>query len=496
MAIITKPSAIDKGVENAITLNKADLASDAKVVADSYFSDQNNWKNVYITYKTPEGQVNDVVFDASEASPLGSFNPSLKALDTWEVQSVTIQDFDNGSLKLFRGDLTVAEFDIVLGGSLASYFILDYNNISSSNGLSNVTSTSADFGGGAYMDFPVTSDVLNTYETIEIRYDAFGSSKGVSFTARTTSFSDYSSTFRNIVNGETTFSITNMGSPFNLDNFEVLSQDGQPFTMSDFEIVSKVQGTSPGFLHEVNFLNEVAGSGYLNATHNSIDMVSTSFLEVNVVLNNVIQTGEQFTITFDANGVGSGMEFSLRTASFSENITGYPVINAGSNTLVIKNEGAPFTPERFEMLSSNAGLNVTISNVEIVSQEVSPISTNYFEANFGNISEGMDYVALTSDSVQISNSGYIYTAINSDSFNDLESLDIEFTSDVAHPNLEIGVSDGMGGFASDSAAVSIGLNSFSIVNNTGLAFLLERFEILSFDSATITISDLKIVSKV
>ena len=116
MTIITKPSAIDKGIENVITLNKADLASDTKVVADSYYSDQNNWKNVYITYKTPEGgQVNDVIFDASEASPVGSFNPTLKARDTWEVQSVTIQDFDNGSLKLLRGDLTVAEFDIVFG---------------------------------------------------------------------------------------------------------------------------------------------------------------------------------------------------------------------------------------------------------------------------------------------------------------------------------------------------------------------------------------------
>ena len=106
----------------------------------------------------------------------------------------------------------------------------------------------------------------------------------------------------------------------------------------------------------------------------------------------------------------------------------------------------------------------------------------------------MDYVALTNDSVQISNSGYIYTPINSDSFFFPETLDVEFTSDVTHPNLEIGVSDGMGGFESTMGAVSIGLNSFSIANS-GTTFLLERFEILSFDSATITISDLKIVSK-
>jgi len=117
MAIITKPVSIDKGTENVITLNKADLASDTKVVADSYFSDQNNWNKIFITYKTPEGnQVNDVAFDASEATPVGSFNPSLKARDTWEVQSITILDFDNGSLKLLRGDLTIGDFDVFLGG--------------------------------------------------------------------------------------------------------------------------------------------------------------------------------------------------------------------------------------------------------------------------------------------------------------------------------------------------------------------------------------------
>ena len=133
MAIITKPSAIDKGVENVITLNKADLASDTKVVADSYFSDQNNWNTIYITYKTPEGQVNDVIFDASEASPVGSFNPSLKGRDAWEVQSVTIQDFDNGSLKLLRGDLTVAEFDIAFNVAATTQSAFDPSVSSSSN---------------------------------------------------------------------------------------------------------------------------------------------------------------------------------------------------------------------------------------------------------------------------------------------------------------------------------------------------------------------------
>jgi hypothetical protein len=117
MPIITKPVTITKGQANIITLVKADLAANAKVIADSYFSNQANWKRVILDYQTPVGnQVNSVIFDAEQVSPEGNFNPSDKARDgDWEVRSLTIIDFDGGYLKLLRGDLTVAEFDIVIG---------------------------------------------------------------------------------------------------------------------------------------------------------------------------------------------------------------------------------------------------------------------------------------------------------------------------------------------------------------------------------------------
>ena len=120
-SIITKPVSIDKGVENIIQLSKTDLLLHAKVIADSYFSDESNWSKVFITYKTPEGQVNDVIFeDTSVGTPSGSFNPSLKARDDWDVQSLTILDFDNGSLKILRGDLNVADFDIFISSALTT----------------------------------------------------------------------------------------------------------------------------------------------------------------------------------------------------------------------------------------------------------------------------------------------------------------------------------------------------------------------------------------
>ena len=113
MTILTIP-VVTKGQTNIITLNKTTLAADVKVVADSYFAVQSNWKQVVVTYKTDIGsQKHQLVFDASVTTPTENFDISLKARDNWNVKSLTIYDFDEGYLRLYRGDLTVAEFDIV-----------------------------------------------------------------------------------------------------------------------------------------------------------------------------------------------------------------------------------------------------------------------------------------------------------------------------------------------------------------------------------------------
>jgi hypothetical protein len=115
MAILTKPSII-KGQPNEIDLSKSELALLSKVVNDSYFSDQANWSKVIVEYKSAEGNQHEMmIFDATGDSPKGNFEVSEKARDSWEVQSVKIVDFDGGYLKLVRGDLTVADFDIALG---------------------------------------------------------------------------------------------------------------------------------------------------------------------------------------------------------------------------------------------------------------------------------------------------------------------------------------------------------------------------------------------
>jgi|13_taG_2_1085334.scaffolds.fasta_scaffold03013_5 hypothetical protein len=123
----TKPSSPEKGISNEATLIKSQLLLETKVANDPYFSVGSNWNKVVVTFKTDEGgQTNDLVFDGTLSNPTGNFDPSSVARDVWEVQSVKIMDFDGGYLKLNRGDLTVEDFDIVLGAGGGSGLI-SYN---------------------------------------------------------------------------------------------------------------------------------------------------------------------------------------------------------------------------------------------------------------------------------------------------------------------------------------------------------------------------------
>jgi len=119
--ILTIP-AITKGASNEVQVDKSALALDAKVSGDAYFSDQANWKTILINYQTPDGSQTQVLScDASLATPVGDFNPSLTARDDWEVQSFVIMDFDGGSLEYVRSEMTTAAFDIAIALVLASY---------------------------------------------------------------------------------------------------------------------------------------------------------------------------------------------------------------------------------------------------------------------------------------------------------------------------------------------------------------------------------------
>lgn len=113
MAIILKPSNITRGVASQFTLLKTNLISNHVVSANPRFSDFSNWSEVYINYKSSEGNQRTVVnFDADTNFQTGEFFVSQKARSSFIVESMIIVDLDGEVLKIQRSDLNTLDFDI------------------------------------------------------------------------------------------------------------------------------------------------------------------------------------------------------------------------------------------------------------------------------------------------------------------------------------------------------------------------------------------------
>lgn len=124
MAIITKPS-IAKGQAATFTLSKSELLQHPMVVADSYFSDSANWYRVNAVYKSSPGSQYEIVeFDASLATPTGSFLVSNQARDLFQIQKLVILDFDGGFLEIPRSELVSSQFDISF---VQAFFTVDFS---------------------------------------------------------------------------------------------------------------------------------------------------------------------------------------------------------------------------------------------------------------------------------------------------------------------------------------------------------------------------------
>jgi len=115
MAIITKPSGMEKGTEYDFTLNITDLLAHASVSADSYFSNQANWDKVVLNYDSAEGNQPEVlIFENVDSgdSDTASFGVHALARDAFEIQSIIIMDKQGGYLHVKRSDLVAADFDV------------------------------------------------------------------------------------------------------------------------------------------------------------------------------------------------------------------------------------------------------------------------------------------------------------------------------------------------------------------------------------------------
>lgn len=142
MAIITKPSGMEKGTEYDFTLNITDLLAHASVSADSYFSNQANWDKVVLDYDSVEGNQPEVlIFENVDSgdSDTASFGVHALARDAFEIQSIIIMDKQGGYLHVKRSDLVVADFDVDFSSSG-----------SSGSSVTTVTWDAASYGYGIY----------------------------------------------------------------------------------------------------------------------------------------------------------------------------------------------------------------------------------------------------------------------------------------------------------------------------------------------------------
>jgi hypothetical protein len=111
MPIITKSSPIAKDAPITFTLDKAALAALPVVVADAWFADDANWKKVILNYGSSLGNEMIVVsFDATLATPTSSFLAISPSRDVFDIISITIQDFNQGTLRIPTSSLNQAEF--------------------------------------------------------------------------------------------------------------------------------------------------------------------------------------------------------------------------------------------------------------------------------------------------------------------------------------------------------------------------------------------------
>jgi hypothetical protein len=112
MPILTK-APVTKGTPSTFTLDKSLLAALPLVSSDTYFSNQSNWNKIVLSFKSATGNQNEVVvFDATSATPTGTFLVSLKARDVFDIIKIDIYDFDSGSMVIPASQLTVSEFKI------------------------------------------------------------------------------------------------------------------------------------------------------------------------------------------------------------------------------------------------------------------------------------------------------------------------------------------------------------------------------------------------
>jgi hypothetical protein len=274
MTIISQPVEVLKDQDNVFTLDKSQLALEAKIIADPYFSDQANWNKVILAYLTDTGkQVEFVTFDATQTTPTGNFRVSSKARNLFQIDALILQDFDGGYLRFERDELTVGDFDVDFGASAPVSDTKSYDWSATGGGPS------------VYVANPgFSSDIIGNVNW------------GMSLWFKVKSNS-----------GQTRYTIagTQHTAPFSND-LKLVVDDGSIGTAGDLLIVSG-NATIPLFTLRAN-LGSIKDSAWHNIIISSSDILNTTtvYLDGQSVFNNVGNTYDLKTNWYFGNILSTG----------------------------------------------------------------------------------------------------------------------------------------------------------------------------------------------
>lgn len=114
MPLLSMPASVSKGSSQSVTLDKTALFALSAVSGDSYFSIEANVSRCIVEYNSnPGDQKEYLIFDMSQASPTASFLVSEHARDSFLLERIVLEDFDEGTLVVERADLPVG-LDVVI----------------------------------------------------------------------------------------------------------------------------------------------------------------------------------------------------------------------------------------------------------------------------------------------------------------------------------------------------------------------------------------------
>lgn len=283
MPIMTKPNSIAKDAINTFSLDKSALGACASVVADSWFSQQSNWKKVRVNYLSTLGrQFITVVFDATKASPTGVFYAVSPCRENFEIFSLEIEDFNNDKFRVNLNDVVKSEFSIAFG----PVFAWDTGDLSKYTlGANGAVSTAVNNAGAIYSDAVKLTSPGSQSFSFEVKFNGYMLNSYTYDWQDTTSVGFVSGTDLNYSSLCIRFDGTN--------NPKVRILSGETYRIADY------------------------GAGYLNAGENTI--------KFSCVNNQYSITVNGFTFNIGGVGFGSVRPF-VRLYKAGESITSTKIV--------------------------------------------------------------------------------------------------------------------------------------------------------------------------